>query len=313
MKSKVDFVNGFIENYEDPLGRKATWEAMVNFKDMEATKRATTIGANAQWFEDNSPVDPRFKKKEVKGVSAKVITAAQLGGECYPSTPIGINLPNADWIRKDYGSKSVTIENITYAYNQAALGNGFLEEFAYSPEEIELAKKYGSLADNLHTDLHECLGHGSGQLLPNVKGDELKNYSSTLEEARADLFALYYLMDPKMVELGLIPSLDAAKAEYNSYIRNGLMTQITRIALGKDIEEAHMRNRQLIAKWCFEKGQPEKVIEKVSRDGKTYIKINDYQKLRTLFGKLLAEMQTCKIRRRLSGRKRPGGKLRCQN
>jgi len=294
MKSKVDFVNGFIENYEDPLGRKATWEAMVNFKDMEATKRATTIGANAQWFEDNSPVDPRFKKKEVKGVSAKVITAAQLGGECYPSTPIGINLPNADWIRKDYGSKSVTIENITYAYNQAALGNGFLEEFAYSPEEIELAKKYGSLADNLHTDLHECLGHGSGQLLPNVKGDELKNYSSTLEEARADLFALYYLMDPKMVELGLIPSLDAAKAEYNSYIRNGLMTQITRIALGKDIEEAHMRNRQLIAKWCFEKGQPEKVIEKVSRDGKTYIKINDYQKLRTLFGKLLAEMQRVK-------------------
>jgi len=294
MKSKVDFVNGFIENYEDPLGRKATWEAMVNFKDMEATKRATTISTNAQWFEDNSPVDPRFKKKEVKGVSAKVITAAQLGGECYPSTPIGINLPNADWIRKDYGSKSVTIENITYAYNQAALGNGFLEEFAYSPEEIELAKKYGSLADNLHTDLHECLGHGSGQLLPNVKGDELKNYSSTLEEARADLFALYYLMDPKMVELGLIPSLDAAKAEYNSYIRNGLMTQITRIALGKDIEEAHMRNRQLIAKWCFEKGQPENVIEKVSRDGKTYIKINDYQKLRTLFGKLLAEMQRVK-------------------
>ncbi len=290
----VDFVNGFTETYTDPLGIKATWESVVDFKDLKATKRAEIISSNAQWFEDHSPVDPRFKKKEVKGVTAKVITVAQLGGDCYPSTPIGINLPNADWIRKEYGSKSVTMENITYAYDQAALGNGFLEEFCASQEEIDLAKKYGFMAGNLHTDLHECLGHASGQLLPGTSSEALKNYSSTLEEARADLFALYYMMDPKMVELGIMPTLDAAKAEYNSYIRNGLMTQLTRIEPGKNIEEAHMRNRQLIAKWCYEKGQPENVIEQFKKDGKTYIKINDYQKLRELFGNLLAEIQRIK-------------------
>ncbi len=294
LQSKVDFVNGFTETYGDPMGMKATWESVVNFKDMEATKRAEIISANAQWFEDNSPVDPKFKKPEVKGVSAKVITVAQLGGDCYPSTPIGINLPNADWIRKDYGSKSVTMENITYAYDQAALGNGFLEEFCYSPEEIELAKKYGPLAGNLHTDLHECLGHGSGQLLPGTSSEALKNYSSSLEETRADLFALYYLADPKMIELGIVPDTNTAKAEYNTYIRNGLMTQLTRIETGKNIEQAHMRNRQLIAKWCFEKGQPGNVIEKVTREGKTYYKINDYKKLRGLFGQLLAEVQRIK-------------------
>jgi dipeptidyl-peptidase-3 len=255
LKSDVDFVNGFIENYGDPMGLKATWESLVNFKDNEATKRAEIISANAQWFEDNSPVDPKFKKTKVKGVSAKVITAAQLGGDCYPSTPIGINLPNADWIRKEHGSKSVTIENITYAYDQASLGNGMLEEFAASPEEIELAKKYGSLASNLHTDLHECLGHGSGQLLPGTHSDELKNYGSPLEEARADLFALYYMGDPKMMEIGLFDNEGVYKAEYNSYIRNGLITQLTRIQPGKTIEQAHMRNRQLIAAWCYENGK----------------------------------------------------------
>ncbi|MBN1339738.1 MAG: dihydrofolate reductase [Bacteroidales bacterium] len=294
LSSHIDFVNGFIEVYGDPLGLKASWESVVNFKDMEATKRTEIISNNAQWFEDHSPVDDRFKKKEVKGVSAKVITVAQLGGDCYPSTPIGINLPNADWIRKEHGSKSVTMENITYAYDQAALGNGFMEEFCYSQEEIELAKKYGSLASNLHTDLHECLGHGSGQLLPGTSPDALKNYSSALEESRADLFALYYIMDPKMVELGIMPTLDVAKAEYNSYIRNGLMTQLTRIESGKDIEQAHMRNRQLIAKWCFEKGSAENVIEKVTKDGKTYFHITDYDKLRNLFGELLAEVQRVK-------------------
>lgn len=294
MESHIDFVNGFIEVYEDPIGLKATWESVVNFKDIEATKRAQIISSSAQWFEDNSPVDSRFKKKEVKGVSAKVITVAQLGGDCYPATPIGINLPNADWIRKEYGSKSVTMENITYAYDQAALGNGFMEEFAASIEEIEMAKKYGSLSSNLHTDLHECLGHGSGQLLPNTSPDALKNYSSALEETRADLFALYYMMDKKMLELKLFPSMDVAKTEYNSYIRNGLMTQLTRIDLGKNIEQAHMRNRQLIANWCVENGKKENVIEKVIKNGKTYVKINDFEKLRTLFGKLLAEVQRIK-------------------
>jgi len=294
MSSDIDVVNGFIENYEDPLSRKATWESVVNFKDKIATKRAETISANAQWFEDHSPVDPRFRKAVVKGVSAKVITAAQLGGDCYPSTPIGINLPNADWIRKDYGSKSVTIENITYAYDQAALGNGMLEEFALTDDERDLAKEYGSLASNVHTDLHECLGHGSGQLLPGTSSEALKNYQSALEEARADLFALYYIMDPKMVELGVIPSEKAAQAEYNSYIRNGLITQLTRIQPGKNIEQAHMRNRQLISRWCLEKGAAEKVIEWVNKDNKTYVKINDYQKLRALFGKLLAEIQRIK-------------------
>jgi len=294
LNSDIDVVNGFIESYEDPLGRKATWEAMVNFKDKEASKRSEIISANAQWFEDNSPVDVRFKKKKVKGVTAKVITAAQLGGDCYPSTPIGINLPNADWIRKEHGSKSVTIENITYAYDQAALGNGMLEEFVLSSEERELSKKYGSLASNVHTDLHECLGHGSGQLLPGISSEALSNYQSTLEEARADLFALYYIFDPKMTELNVLPSADAAKAEYNLFIRNGLLTQLTRIAPGKNIEESHMRNRQLIAKWCFEQGAADKVIEYVKEDGKTFVKVNDYEKLRSLFGKLLAEIQRIK-------------------
>ena len=294
LNSEIDVVNGFIETYEDPLGRKGTWEAMVNFKDKEATKRAEAISANAQWFEDNSPVESRFKKATVKGVTAKVITAAQLGGDCYPSTPIGINLPNADWIRKDHGSKSVTIENITCAYDQAALGNGMLEEFVLTEEERELSKKYGSLASNVHTDLHECLGHGSGQLLPGTSSEALRNYQSTLEEARADLFALYYISDPKLLELKVLPSADAAKAEYNSYIRNGLLTQLTRITPGKNIEESHMRNRQLIARWCFEKGTAENVIEFVKEDGKTYVKVNDYEKLRTLFGNLLAEIQRIK-------------------
>ena len=294
LDSRVDFVNGFTETYTDPLGMKATWESVVNFKDIEATKRTEIISKNAQWFEDHSPVDERFKKEEVKGVSAKVITAVQLGGDCFPSTPIGINLPNADWIRKQHGSKSVTIENITYAYDKASLGNGFLEEFCYSQDEIDLAKKWGPLAGNLHTDLHECLGHGSGQLLPGTSPEALKNYASPLEETRADLFALYYLMDDKMLELGIMPTKDVAKAEYNGYIRNGLMTQLTRIELGKNIEQAHMRNRQLISKWCYEKGKAGNVIEKIEKEGKTYFRINDYQKLRELFGTLLAEVQRIK-------------------
>lgn len=294
LDSHIDFVNGFIENYGDPMGLKATWESVVNFKDIKATQRAETISANAQWFEDHSPVDTRFKKPEVKGVSAKVITAAQLGGDCYPSTPIGINLPNADWIRKEHGSKSVTIENITYAYDQAAIGNGMIEEFAASPEEIELAKNFGSLASNLHTDLHECLGHGSGQLLPGTRGDELKNYGSPLEEARADLFALYYIADPKMMELGLYDNEGVYKAEYNSYIRNGMLTQLTRIEPGKTIEQAHMRCRQLIAAWSYDLGKDRNVIEKFERDGKTYVKVNDYEALRELFGKMLSEIQRIK-------------------
>ena len=294
LNSQVDFVNGFIENYEDPLSRKATWESLVNFKNVEATHRTEIISSNAQWFEDHSPIDNRFKKKEVKGITAKVITAAQLGGDCYPATPIGINLPNADWIRKEHGSKSVTIENFTYAYDQAAKKSGMLEEFSFSQEEIDLLKQYSFMTDNLHVDMHECLGHGSGQLLPGVSADALKNYQSTLEEARADLFALYFLMDPKMVELKLLPSLDAAKAEYIKYIRNGLMTQLTRIQPGKDIEEAHMRNRLLIAKWCFEKGKADNVIEKKTKEGKTYFVINDYEKLHKLFGDLLKEVQRIK-------------------
>ena len=294
--SKVDFVNGFIETYGDPLGYRASWEGLVNFRDEEA-RRTETISAEAQWFEDHSPIDPKYRKEKVKGVSAKVITATILGGDCYPATPIGINLPNADWIRKDYGSKSVTIENITHAYNEAAKGNGFLEEFIYDPADIELQKRYGELSDNLHTDLHECLGHGSGQLAPGVKTDALKNYGSTLEEARADLFALYYLGDPKLVELGLVPSFDAAKAQYLHYILNGMMTQLARIQPGKDVEEAHMRNRMLIAMWCYEKGQQgegEPVIKKVTHDGKTYIEVTDYERLRELFGELLCEIQRIK-------------------
>lgn len=294
LDSQVDFINGFIEIYGDPLGLKATWESVVNFKDMEATKRAEIISSNAQWFEDNSPVEQRFKKTKVKGVSAKVITAAQLGGDCFPSTPIGINLPNADWIRKDYGSKSVTIENITYAYDQAGLGNGMLETFAASEAEIERSKKYGSLASNLHTDLHECLGHGSGQLLPGTQGDELKNYGSPLEETRADLFALYYIADPHMMELGLYDNEGVYKAEYDSYIKNGLITQLVRIEPGKNIEQAHMRNRQLIAAWAYELGKENNVIEKYQDNGNSYVKINDYEALRVLFGQMLAEIQRIK-------------------
>lgn len=294
VESEIDFVNGFIETYQDPLGRKGTWESLVNFKNKEATLRAEAISRNAQWFEDNSPVDSRFKKAQVQGVTAKVITVAQLGGDCYPSTPIGINLPNADWIRKEHGSKSVTIENITYAYEQAALGNGMLEEFVLDEKDRELSRLYGSLAGNVHTDLHECLGHGSGQLLPGTGTEALRNYYSTLEEARADLFALYFIADQKMLELKIFPSVDVAKAEYNAFIRNGLITQLTRIAPGKNLEESHMRNRQLISKWCYEKGLAENVIEYVYRDEKTYVRINDYTKLRNLFGVLLAEIQRIK-------------------
>lgn len=292
--SQVDFVNGFIESYGDPLGMKASWESIVNFKDMEATHRTETISSNAQWFEDHSPVDARFKKEEVKGVSAKVITAAILAGDLYPSTAIGINLPNSNWIRSVHGSKSVTIGNLTDAYNKAARGNGFREEFVYSDVECELLEKYADITDDLHTDLHECLGHGSGKLLPGVDPDALKAHGSTIEEARADLFGLYYLPDAKMVELGLVPDAEAYKAEYYSYMMNGLMTQLVRIEPGCTVEEAHMRNRQLIARWALEHGKDEKVVEMVVRDGKTYVRINDYAKLRTLFGKLLAEIQRIK-------------------
>lgn len=292
--SMVDFVNGFIESYGDPLGMKASWESIVNFKDMEATRRTELISTNAQWFEDHSPVAPQFKKKRVKGVSAKVITAAILAGDLYPSTAIGINLPNSNWIRSVHGSKSVTIGNLTDAYNKAARGNGFREEFVYSGKEKTLLDKYADITDDLHTDLHECLGHGSGQLLPGIDPDALKAYGSTIEEARADLFGLYYLADNKMVTLGLMPDSEAYKAEYYSYMMNGLMTQLVRIEPGCNIEEAHMRNRQLIARWTLEQGHDEKVVELVKRDGKTYVRINDYAKLRGLFGKLLAEIQRIK-------------------
>jgi len=294
LNSQVDFVNGFTETYGDPLGMKASWESIVNFKNIEATKRTEIISANAQWFEDHSPVDKQFKKETVKGVTAKVITATMLGGDCYPSTPIGVNLPNSNWIRHEHGSKSVTIENITEAYDQASLGNGFAEEFMVSNVERKRAKDFASLTNNLHTDLHECLGHGSGKLLPGVDPDALKAYGSTIEEARADLFGLYYMGDSKMTTLTLLPDKDAYKAEYYSFIMNGLMTQLIRIQPGKNIEEAHMRNRQLIASWVYEKGKADKVIEMVKRDGKTYVLINDYVKLRTLFGKLLAEIQRIK-------------------
>jgi dipeptidyl-peptidase-3 len=290
----VDFVNGFIECYGDPLGLKCSWESIVNFKDLEATKRTEALSKNAQWFEDNSPVAPEFKKKEVKGISAKVIKAAILAGDLYPSTAIGINLPNSDWVRAEHGSKSVTIGNLTDAYNQAAKGNGMLQEFAYSNEEIELIEKYGDSTDDLHTDLHECLGHGSGRLLDGVDGDSLKAYGSTIEEARADLFALYYLADPKLVEMGLLPNEEAYKANYIGQMQNGLLTQLVRINLGNNIEEAHMRNRALIARWAYEHGKKDNVMELVKRKGKTYVKINDYQKLRDLFGELLAEIQRIK-------------------
>ena len=294
LDSRVDYVNGFTESYGDPLGMKASWESIVNFKDLEATKRTQNISDNAQWFEDHSPVDKRFKKDEVKGVSAKVITGAIIAGDLYPATAIGINLPNSNWIRSAHGSKSVTIGNFTDAYNKAAHGNGFSEEFVYSDVERGYLKQYGDLTGDLHTDLHECLGHGSGQLLPGVDPDALKAYGSTIEEARADLFGLYYLPDAKLVELGLTPDADAYKAEYYDFMMNGLMTQLVRIEPGNNIEEAHMRNRQLIAKWAFEKGAADKVVEMVKKDGKTYVKVNDYAKLRELFGQLLGEIQRIK-------------------
>ena len=292
----VDFINGFVEDYNDPLGRKGAWEGYVHIKDHAASVRTEVLSANAQWFEDNSPVDPRFKKKECKGVSAKVVNAICLAGDAYPSTAIGINLPNADWIRKMYGSKSVTIANITKAYDLAAEESPMntLDEFAYEEAEKEMARKWGSFTSDIHTDLHECLGHGSGQLLPGVSTTAMGEYASTLEEARADLFGLYYTADPKMQELGIIPDKDAYKAEYASYIRNGLMVQFNRIELGKPNTEAHMQNRKLIAEWCYEKGKKDNVIEKKVRDGKTYFVINDYVKLRALFAELLAEIQRIK-------------------
>lgn len=294
MDSRVDFVNGFIETYGDPLGMRASWESIVNFKDAEATKRSQAISNNAQWFEDHSPVDDRFKKEEVKGVSAKVITAAILAGDCYPSTAIGINLPNANWIRKDYGSKSVTIENITAAYDKASEGGGMPEEFAWSDEERRLLHQYGLATYNLHIDLHECLGHGSGKLLPGVDPDALKSYGATIEESRADLYGLYFIADPKIVKLKLLPNKEAYKAEYYRFMMNGLLTQLQRIEPGKEIEESHMRNRALIARWVMEKGAADEVVEMKKKDGKTYVVINDYKKLRRLFGQLLGEIQRIK-------------------
>lgn len=293
-KSDVDFVNGFIESYNDPLGMTGSWESYVNFKNREASARTEAISSNAQWFEDHSPIDPIYKKPEVKGVSAKVITASFLGGDAFPATAIGINLPNANWIRASHGSKSVTLENITEAYAKASEGNGFNEEFVIDPATIELMDKWLYTTDMLHTDLHECLGHASGRLAPGVDQDALKEHGSTLEEARADLFALYYLADPKLQEIGILEDPEAFKAEYYKYILNGLMTQLNRIEPGKDVEEAHMRNRQLIAKWVLEKGKKDKVVELVKKNGKTYIKINDYKKLRNLFGQLLSEIQRIK-------------------
>ncbi len=293
-ESNVDFVNGFTEVYGDPLGYKASWESVVNFRDKKACERTQIISDNAQWFEDHSPINPAYRKKEVKGVSAKVITVAMLGGDCYPTTPIGINLPNADWIRKEHGSKSVTIDNITYAYKKAAQGGGFAEEFVLREEDRARMKEHGKLSDDLHTDLHECLGHGSGQLAPGTTGTELGVYSSALEETRADLFALYYLGDEKMIEIGLIPSLDVAKAQYASYVMNGAMTQFSRIELGKDVEQAHMRNRKLISEWAIDLGKAENVIEWVMKDGKRYLVVNDFDKLRTIFGEQLREIQRIK-------------------
>lgn len=292
----IDFINGFIEDYDDPLGRKATWEGYVNMKDSAASARTEVLSANAQWFEDNSPVDPRFRKPHVKGVSAKVVDGITLAGATYPATPIGINLPNADWIRRDYGSKSVTIANITHAYDYAAQESpkSTLTEFAYDQAEIDAYKQYGSYTDEIHTDLHECLGHGSGQLLPGVSSTALGEYQSTLEEARADLFGLYYMADPKLVELCIMPNAEAYKPAYSNYIRNGLFVQFTRVELGKQNTEAHMQNRKLIAEWCYEKGAARGIIEKKMRDGKTYFVVNDYEALRGLFAELLAEIQRIK-------------------
>ncbi len=293
-ESSIDFINGFIEVYGDALAYKASWEAVVEIVDKEACERTRKLADNALWFEQHAPIDSRFKKSEVKGVTARVMQVAMLGGDCHPATPIGINLPNAEWIRERYGSKSVTLDNITYAYDMAASSSGVLDEFAASDEEIQLAREFGSLGSSLHTDLHECLGHGSGKMLPGVTSEALRNYYSTIEEARADLFALYYIMDPKMVDLGIMPSLEVAKAEYNSYIRNGLMVQLTRILPGNQLEESHMRNRQMIAAWVYEKGRAQGIIERIGRNGKTYFMIHDYEGLRCLFGELLAEVQRIK-------------------
>lgn len=290
----IDFTNGFIETYGDPLGMKASWEGYVNLKDAEATERTRKLSENAQWFEDHSPVDARFKKDNCQGVSAKVIETAILGGDLYPASAIGINLPNSNWIRAEHGSKSVTIGNLTHAYNQAAHGNGFKEEFVINREVLELMEKYEDVCDDLHTDLHECLGHGSGKMLPGVDPDSLKAYGATIEEARADLFGLYYLADPKLTELGLTPDSEAYKAQYYGYLMNGLLTQLVRINPGKDIEEAHMRNRALIARWALEMGKEEQIIEMICLNRKTYVQINDYQKLREIFGKQLAEIQRIK-------------------
>ncbi len=290
----VDYINGFIETYGDPMGMKATWESIVDYKDIEATKRTDIISANAQWFEDNSPVDPKYRKEKVTGIAARVINITMLGGDCYPVSPTGINLPNADWIRKEVGSKSVTLANITNAYDEVSKGNGFLEEFAASNEEVVRVKQYGSMADALMTDLHECVGHASGKLAEGISLAALKNYASPLEEARADLFALYYMMDKKIIELGLLPDVNAAKAEYDSYIRNGLMTQLVRIKPGKEIEEAHMRDRSAISHWAYEKGKADNVIEMFQKEGKSFVKINDYKKLQLLFGELLKEIQRVK-------------------
>lgn len=290
----IDYINGFIETYEDPLGMKASWEGTVNYTDLEASKRTKIITENAQWFEDNSPIQPEYRKEKVTGIAAKVINIAMLGGDCYPASPLGINLPNADWIRKEVGSKSVTLANITNAYDVASRGNGFLEEFAADENEVARIKKYGSIADALHTDLHECVGHASGKLAPGTDPNALKNYASALEEARADLFALYFMMDKKVLDLGLLPDKEAAEAAYDAYIRNGLLTQVVRIKPGKNIEEAHMRNRAAISHWVYEKGKQDNVIELFERDGKTYVKITDYVKVQKLFGELLKEIQRIK-------------------
>lgn len=294
LSPKVDYINGFVETYEDPMGMKGTWESIVDYKDPEATKRIETITANAQWFEDNSPVQPKYRREKVTGVAAKVINIAMLGGDCFPASPTGINLPNADWIRKEVGSKSVTLANITDAYDVTSRGNGFLDEFAASKEEVDRTEKYSSISEALHTDLHECIGHASGKLAEGTDPNALKNYSSALEEARADLFGLYYMMDKKMIELKLLPDPEAARVEYDNFMRTGLLTQLVRIKPGKQIEEAHMRDRALIAHWVYERGTKDNVTEMFSRDGKTYVKINDYDKLRTLFGELLKEIQRIK-------------------
>lgn len=293
-QSNVDLINGFIETYSDPLGLKGTWESILHVKDKEATSRTKLLSENAQWFEDQAPIEQRFKKEKVRGISATVVNVAMLGGESYPTSPVGVNLPNSDWIRKEYGSKSITLNNITKAHHEAMLQSGLIEEFAYSEEEVERHKKYGFVANNLHTDLHECLGHGSGKMLEGVNSEALKNYQAPIEEARADLFALYFMMDQKLIDLGIMSSFDVAKAQYISYIRNGLFTQLVKVKPGKNLEQAHMRNRQLIASWCYEKGQNENVIEKKTKEDKTYFVINDYQKLRELFAKLLSEIQRIK-------------------